>query len=343
MTVSAYDMDEPRRASEWLLAMQAAPDDENLRLRHAAWLAQDAAHVTDWQEICKTYELLGLTIPQSRDKWEDFAVNRKAASMDMAAEQVPVISDGKIIPFTRPGRVRHPIATILMGAVAASLLWLAAPTALLYMQADHVTGTATPQSITLADGSIVQLAPESAIAVDDMVGERRVRLLKGEAFFDVRHDPKRPFRVRTRNAETTVLGTAFNVTMNDKGTAVAVKRGRVRVNSLSPHPSFSRTLSPGQWVQAQGQGRAIDGRSPPDLVAGWTQGHIIARDMSVADFVEAMRPWFKGLIILRGQKLAHQPLTGLYRLDQPVEALQAVADTQGATMRHITPWIIVIS
>ncbi|MGE4307175.1 MAG: FecR domain-containing protein [Novosphingobium sp.] len=345
VTVRAYDMDEPRRASEWLLAMQAAPDDADLRLRHAAWLAQDAAHATDWQEMCRTYELLGLTVPQSRGKWEDYAAHRKAAPTAIAAEQTPAPADDKIVPLGLSSRVRlrRSFATILTAALAASLLWLATPTILLHMQADHVTGTAAPQSITLADGSTVQLAPESAIAVDDSAGERRVRLLKGEAFFDVRHDPARPFRVQAQDIETTVLGTAFDVAMNDKGAAVAVKRGRVRVDNIAPHSSFSRSLSPGQWVQAERQGRAVDGRSPPELVAGWTQGQIVARDMSVADFVDAMRPWFKGIIILRGESLARQPLTGLYRLDQPVEALRAVADTQGATMRKITPWVIIIS
>ncbi len=51
------------------------------------------------------------------------------------------------------------------------------------------------RSLTLEDGTQVRLGPESALGVDFTAGERRVRLLKGEAFFDVVPNAARPFRV----------------------------------------------------------------------------------------------------------------------------------------------------
>jgi transmembrane sensor len=77
----------------------------------------------------------------------------------------------------------------------------------------------------LADGSNVRLAPGSAVAFDDRGAERRVRLLRGTTWFDIVHDPRRPFRVATGGITTTVLGTAFEV-RRDSGTGVdiSVKR-----------------------------------------------------------------------------------------------------------------------
>jgi FecR protein len=65
--------------------------------------------------------------------------------------------------------------------------------------------------VTLADGSHVELNSQSAIAIHYDAGQRRVRLLEGEAWFEVSPDPVRPFVVEASGGTVTALGTAFNV------------------------------------------------------------------------------------------------------------------------------------
>ncbi len=86
--------------------------------------------------------------------------------------------------------------------------------------------------LTLPDGSTIVLHRGSQLEImeDFNQSERAVRLT-GEAFFDVRHDPSRPFVIHTGKIKTTVLGTAFNIRAwpSQKDIIVSVNRGKVRV------------------------------------------------------------------------------------------------------------------
>jgi len=69
------------------------------------------------------------------------------------------------------------------------------------------------RQVQLPDGSSVYLAPNSTLHVSGTFGKKTRELtLTGEAFFDVKHDAKRAFIIRTaNNLKVNVLGTSFNV------------------------------------------------------------------------------------------------------------------------------------
>lgn len=80
------------------------------------------------------------------------------------------------------------------------------------------------KKVALPDGSVVYLAPDASLEVSNAYGQakREVRL-RGEAFFDVKHDLKKSFIVRTaNNLQVNVLGTSFNV-YSAKGISEQIK------------------------------------------------------------------------------------------------------------------------
>jgi len=86
--------------------------------------------------------------------------------------------------------------------------------------------------IRLPDGSTVTLNRNSRLDFPTTFsGSSREVTLTGEAFFDIHHDPSKPFLVHTGAFVTRVLGTAFNIKAYDKDSLVAitVERGRVQV------------------------------------------------------------------------------------------------------------------
>lgn len=89
----------------------------------------------------------------------------------------------------------------------------------------------TIRKVTLRDGSEVTLQPNSEIQFPAAFGENREVILKGEAFFHVVRDTKRPFLVYSNEVVTRVLGTSFTVKAyeNSKQITVAVRSGRVSV------------------------------------------------------------------------------------------------------------------
>ncbi len=86
-------------------------------------------------------------------------------------------------------------------------------------------------NITLNDGSVVTLNAESSITYPEVFADTlRSIVLKGEAFFDVAKNPKKPFVVESNGLLTTVLGTSFNImSFSEKHTEVTVATGRVKV------------------------------------------------------------------------------------------------------------------
>ncbi len=75
----------------------------------------------------------------------------------------------------------------------------------------YVTGAGQKSTVTLADGSRVILDANSTLDVAFAERQRAVRLLNGHAFFDVAHDPGRPFTVQAAGRVVTALGTQFDV------------------------------------------------------------------------------------------------------------------------------------
>lgn len=87
------------------------------------------------------------------------------------------------------------------------------------------------QIITLSDGTRIRLNENTEIIIDDFrKKDKRIVTLDGEAFFEVAHNPSKPFQVRSAKGLITVLGTAFNVKTSNssrKLLIVAVSEGQV--------------------------------------------------------------------------------------------------------------------
>ncbi len=97
---------------------------------------------------------------------------------------------------------------------------------------EPATETNGKRYIRLHDGSTVLLNEGSQLDYPaNFATDKREVTLTGEAYFDIKSDPKRPFIVHTGKVNTTVLGTAFNIKAypEQKKVTVTVTRGKVKV------------------------------------------------------------------------------------------------------------------
>jgi len=93
--------------------------------------------------------------------------------------------------------------------------------------------TQTEQNVlvdTLSDGSVITLNKRSTITYPSKFkGDTRAIALKGEAFFNVAPDKKKPFIISVDDVQVTVVGTSFNIKSENGSTEIVVETGIVQV------------------------------------------------------------------------------------------------------------------
>lgn len=317
--------DDDRAASDaidWVIWLAEEPDDPHLRARFDDWLMDKPANQAAWQHANRVSDLVG----QSQSV---AFLSKKAGGPAPLHAHAP--------PHTR--KRRWPVVAAV--AMAACLALLLAPGLLLHLKSDYRTGTAQQRLVTLRDGSTVQLGPQSAIAVSFTGSERQVRLLAGEAYFEVKRDTRHPFRVFAADAVTTVLGTGFNVRLDGDSTDVAVSHGRVRVD-FTESPGSTQELVAGQWA-AMRHGRIVAGDGPASLVGAWSSGKLAVVDQPVEDVIADIRRYYHGLVIVRDGALDGRSASGNFDMADPASAIVALVQPHGATVRRITPWLLIVS
>lgn len=166
------------------------------------------------------------------------------------------------------------------GAVAASLaglLWIASPGQHGAMQVID-TAPGAMRTIAMADGTRVTLNGDSRIEIAK--GDTRaVSMIKGEAFFDVVHDDRRPFAVRTGDLLVRDVGTAFDVAVGGDATRVAVREGEVALGSDS-----AVRLEAGQSARVDRSGTIVRSTlADPASADGWRHGRLVYRDAALSD------------------------------------------------------------
>lgn len=326
MSIDKDEQDASVAAAHWLLALEEEPADVDLRRRFETWLAESPENAAAWAGVSDVYDAIGAPA---------YVAHRNAReSRSAGAASVTRLDDVR----ARRRRFLLPAAAL---ALAACLALLTLPGLLLRWQADHVTSVAESRSVVLDDGSMVRLAPGSAVEV--LAGnDRGVRLLRGEALFEVVPDSARPFRVEAGAVETTVLGTVFDVRLLEHGALVSVREGEVRVDRAAA-PRISERLKAGDWARVEGSGPVVRGVVPPTEVAAWQRAQIVARDRAIEDIVEEVGRSYRGVVLVTDSALARQRVTGVYNLDDPAAALRAAAGVHGGVVRQVSPWLIVIS
>ena len=241
-------------AAAWLARRDAGPWTAQDQQALEAWLAESTAHrvallrlQSAWAEAGRLQALAaGLPdgeIPR-RDQWADWkggGAHAPAAAPADAVRHVDArVPDLRALAFAprpaAPRAARWPaqVALVAVVAVVAGLGWGGWQLGGRH-QASHASALGQVREVALADGSRATLSSDSRLDVRFDRGERHVALLRGEAFFDVAHDPGRPFVVEADGHRAVAVGTHYAVRRDADTLRVVVTEGRVRLES-APGP-----------------------------------------------------------------------------------------------------------
>lgn len=151
------------------------------------------------------------------------------------------------------------------------------------------TAVGTQRSVKLADGTHVELNTDTLIHASMAPGTRTVRLDRGQAYFEVVHDARRPFVVIAGNHRITDLGTKFSVFRDGDRVKVVVKEGQVRVDLIVPNPSSAPVVAERNMVVLARNGESLVTVKPPQEINNamlWRSGLLVFSQETLADVVE---------------------------------------------------------
>jgi transmembrane sensor len=184
--------------------------------------------------------------------------------------------------------------------------------------------------IPLADGSVVTLNTDSAIAVNYTDRQRSVRLYRGEALFDVAKSQSRPFTVAADDTQITVVGTSFTVRqLESTPVQVLVREGIVEVSKPSKAGMPPIRISANNLAVAAQHEVRIAARpiAPSELhrALAWETGMIAFEGESLAQATAEFARYSDVKIVIEDQQLAREPIVGLFRASDPVDFAEKIA------------------
>ncbi len=191
--------------------------------------------------------------------------------------------------------------------------------------------------IVLPDSTRVVLNAGTSLRYSSMYGGKaREVLLNGEAYFVVRSDSARPFRVHAKNAEIQDVGTHFMVRAYDatQGALVVVAEGAV---GISPAGSFGHDtviVTPGVLARMTPSGAVTTTTANASKYTGFADGVLVTSGLTLSEAVPVIERWYDVKIYVADSALARQPLTRDFRAEPLSNVLKAIELSLGAEVRR---------
>lgn len=301
-----------REASEWITRLNAD---------HVA--DQDRAHFETWRRAS----------PRNARAYDELAASY--GRFVAASPLVRAVSFGySMKEATQPRRSHWRITLAAASAVGVALLvwWYRVQ---LLPDTRFQTAIGEHASVSLPDGSALELNSNSLARVEYSRQARIIRLERGEAFFKVQHDTQRPFWVVAGGSWVRAVGTAFNVYLRPADVQVTVSEGMVKVAAI--RESGNRTpsdrvlsgmaasiVTAGEQVQLRGAKAQLRALAPTELTrfVAWRSGTLNFENQPLGRVVDELSRYTTMKIAIDEPSLRDFPVGGTFEANsEGVEAL----------------------
>jgi len=330
-------------AAAWFVEFRVGDDDKSAHQQFGNWLRRSPEHIQAYLELTGVWTDLP-TLAASLKPDVDQLIALARSSPDIAAI-------GRALPASKP-ESRSPRRLWIGAAVAAGLCGIVLSVLLvLHGERTYATETGEQRSVTLADGSTVDLNAQSRLLVSFSKHERTVRLLRGQALFRVAKDKTRPFVVHAESATVRAVGTLFDVDQLEHEAVVTVLEGRVLVapdqlarraasgaaadtatTLVQPSADTPLYVSAGEQVTVGAS--AATGPIHADVIAAtsWTRRELTFDNTRLRDVVNDFNRFNARPIVIEDQRLSDLAITGVYSSTDPTSLLRFLRAQAGISV-----------
>ncbi len=318
---SASSVSVSDQANVWFARLQADDVSDEERQRFEVWYRASSAHAEAYEKNRKLWSLLQFPAERVHSRIKKEEQHRDATVPPDSSATKNVL---------KPAKFNHTVR-YWVGMSCLSLLLILVgrqmPALLQDWRSDYHTVSGRQMSVALEDGSRLTLNTDTALTIQFSDAERRIELLRGEAYFEVAPNKARPFIVDGGNAEAKAVGTAFSVSNASDTTRVSVAEGTVQVRVEQ-----STTL-----VHAEQQVDVVQRRILPvlsvvnDDTFAWRRGQLVFSKQALDEVLAEVNRYRRSRIVAVNSALASRIVSGVFNIGDPdavVDALQATLHAQ---------------
>ena len=266
-------------AAQWCMRLHEPDCTDQERKAFTVWLNADPLHAFEYEAM--------------QDIWE---VSEHLPKPEPVGSQVIALVQRPRQPAWQKLAIAAAI-TLLTVPVAAYSGWELGWVPNAY---EHVQADTTLRTVTLPDGSEIELNLGTELTYANYKDQRRVTLSKGEAFFKVSHDATHPFVVQAAEGRVRVTGTQFNVWMYEDQVKVTLLEGSVLVTSNKKLSGDGLRLEPGMQARYKAGDYAAQisqtYANSPDLA--WRNGKLVLDNLTLADALPLINRYLSTPLVL---------------------------------------------
>lgn len=291
-----------QRAAEWVVR-----ESESDRWRPSdqadldAWLGQSWVHRTAYWRLKAAWNRV--------DELENLPTT-EITSEPLRVPMRPPAQDASAFPIRN---VLYRIAAALLLAAAIGAVWLRTPGS--PKEEVFATNVGGHELVTLADGSQIELNTDTVVRVALDTDKRIVTLDKGEAYFQVVHDPAHPFEVYAGNERVSDIGTDFVVKADAGRLQVALLEGRAVLGSADDtRPSRASVLTPGDVAIATNGVISVNQVPLQTLLndLAWRRGALIFKDTALSDAAQEFNRYNREKIVIADASAGRRRIGGTF-------------------------------
>ncbi len=307
------------QAIRWMVCLQSGDATTADRYQLDLWLAEHPSHKQEFERLARMWSTLDGTKPllkaelsEAQALWDQHHSTNSPASR---------------LPLWQWSRLPITATALAVCLLVTCWWWLTQPPAPILYQ----TAKGEQREVALADGSVVTLNTDTKIAVRFSERTRFVRLDKGEAWFMVTHDERRPFHVQVANGAIRDIGTQFIVNKSADKVQVSVLEGIVEVGLIQSGDAADThrpmLVHQGEQVWYGPDGHLSDiGSFNQSTVGAWKEGKLIFQAQPLAEVLTEVARYRSDEIRLLDTNLPGIPVSGSFDIKNLESFPQALED-----------------
>lgn len=304
-------------ASIWLVRLDNGNLSDQSRRELKAWLSADKRH--------------SIALKAMADIWDDMD------EVLISINEVNSSNNVSLWPILKP--IFKPYVLAASISFFAVFIWLAMPVNV--QKQSYTTLIGQQMDATFDDGSIIHLNTNSRIETEFSDEKRIIKLIKGEALFEVAHDPDRPFIVYAGDRLVQAIGTKFVVHLKSENIQVTVTDGKVKMSKVALNTKLvdikelnNTTIEKDDVYITKGEKVIVGSDQAPKLTyinpenikreLAWLDGKLIFDNEELFDVIEEINRYIDIEIVLKEPYLHKIPISGRFDLKDSEALIEAI-------------------